>query len=149
MLELKPFLRSVNAVGYSRQWSEFNNFAALGKRIKQVIEAKNPTLSPKKQKKHKETGFKGTGNGPEFELGPDWVAMKGEHWQESWRDTADPGYLRSMYTNAGDPSTFSLDDVGASGSGSDSQIKETDVLDYSLSYPPARSLDYCLIPEPY
>ncbi len=89
------------------------------------------------------------GNGLEFELGPDWVAMKGEHLQEAWNDTTDPGYLRSLYTNAAAPSTFSWDDVGASGSGSESQIKETDVLDYSLSYPPARSLDYCQISDPY
>ena len=89
----------------------------------------------------------GMGKGLEFAVGPNWVAMKGEHWQETWEDTADTEYLRGMYMNATPPSNFSWDDVRAGRS--DVQSHETDALDYSLSYPQAKTLDYCTIPDTY
>lgn len=89
----------------------------------------------------------GMENGPEFTLGPTSVPMKADHWQETWRDTADTVYVRGLYENAQPHSNFSLNDVGASGS--EVQTKETDVLGYSLSYPRARTLDYCTIPDTY
>lgn len=145
--EINAFLRSVIAVGFSCQWPEFNKFMELCQRIAKVIDAKSATLPPKMQIKHEEIGFMGMGNGLEFAVGSDWVAMSGEHWQEAWKDTADPEYLRRMYRNAAPPSNISWNDVGAGGS--EVQSEETDALGYTLSYPQARSLDYCTIPDTY
>lgn len=89
----------------------------------------------------------GMGNGPESTFGPTSVPIKADHWQETWRDTADTVYVRGLYENAQLPSDFSMNDVGAGGS--EVQTKETDVVDYSLSYPRARTLDYCTIPDAY
>ena len=144
--EINAFLRNVVFAGYSCQWPEFNNFLGLCQRIAKVIDGKRASR-PQKMEKNEEVDFGGMGNGLEFALGENWVAMKAEHWQEAWKDTADPEYLRGMYKNAAGPSNFNWDDAGAGGSGV--QSEETDALDYSLSYPQARTLDYCTIPDTY
>ena len=145
--QINAFLQKVIRIGFSCQWSEFNKFVELCDRIAKVIDAKGGTLSPKKQKKREETGFMGMGNGTELAMGTTWFAMKGEHWEEAWDDTADTEYLQRMYRNAAPPNNFGWDDGGASGS--EVQSQETDALDYSLSYPRARTLDYCTIPDTY
>lgn len=137
----------VNCVGFSHDWTEFDKFVELRNRIARAIEAKGPALSPKKQKKREETGFMGMQNGQEFAVGPTWIAAKGEYWQKNWDDPADTEYIQRMYRNAAPPSNFGWNDVGAGGSVARS--KETDALDYSLSYPQAKSLDYCTIPDTY
>jgi hypothetical protein len=144
--ELNPFLRSIVGIGRSTVWPEFNNFVELCSRIANVIDAKKATL-PKRKQKQEETDFVGMENGLDFALGPTCVAMKGEHWQEAWREQEkeDTDFIQRMYRNAMPANNFGWDDVGASGS----EVQETNVLDYSLSYPPARTLDYCTIPDTY
>jgi len=144
--QLNAFVLKVIAVGYSCQWSEFNNFIGLRDRIAKVIEAKKATL-PQKMQKHIGNEFVGMRNGLEFDCGPNMVAMKAEQWQEALKDPADSGYIRDMYKNASAPSNFGWYDVGAGGS--EVRTKETDVLDYSLTYPQAKTLDYCTIPDTY
>jgi hypothetical protein len=116
----------------------------LCERISKVMDAKRATLPPNMQKQE-EFNFKGMGNGLEFAVGSTWVAMKGEHWQEAWPDKADTGYIQRMYRNAAPPNNFGWDDAGAGGS----EVPETDALGYSLSYPRAKTLDYCTIPDTY
>ena len=114
-------------------------------RIANVIDAKKATLPRKMQKQEDE--FVGMGNGLEFVLEPTYVAMKAEHWQEAWKEQekADTDFIRRMYVNAAPPNHFDWDDSGASRS----EIQETDVLNYSLSYPQSRTLDHCTIPDTY
>lgn len=143
--QLNPFLRGVVSTGYSCQWSEFEKFTELCNRIAKVVDAKRAALSPKMQQGG-EIDFVRMRNGFDFAAGSTWVAMKGEHSQEAWKDTADPEYLRGLYRDAAPPNNFGWNDVGAGSSGVQ---PVTNALDYSLSYPPARTLDYCTIPNTY
>jgi hypothetical protein len=109
----------------------------LCKRIAEVIKAMSATPPP------------GMGDGLQFAVGPTHVAMKAEHWQEAWGEQADTGYIQGLYKNAAPPSNFGWDDVGAGGSGV--QSEETNLLNESLSYPypPNTSVDYWTIPDSY
>ena len=132
-------------IRYSCQWAELNNFADLRERIKRVINTKNATLPSKpKMQKHEKTELKG--NVLESGVGPKWIPDKPEYWPEALKGIANTEYIRRTY-DAAVSEDFDWDGVGAGGS--EVQSKETDVLDYSLSYPQARSLDYCTIPDNY
>jgi len=134
-------VHGVIGIGRSLQWPEFDNFVELIRRIERVIDVKRTTLPPG-MVKQEAVEFNGMGNNLEFAVGQKWVQVKGEHLQEPWRDQAD---IQQMYRNAAPPSNFGWDDTGAGGS----QVEETDALGYSLSYPRARTLDYCTIPDTY
>jgi len=143
--DITALLRGVMGLGCSGQWPHYNYFAKICLRIKEIMDAKRAAL-PLKMQKEVELGLERMGNYNPFPLGPDLVAMKGEQWQETWKDS-DSGYIQSMYRNAAHASNFSLDDVGASGS--EEKLAESSALDYSLSYPRARTLDYHTIPDTY
>jgi len=122
----------------------FNTFHKLCQRVTILMDAKRTGVHPKKMEREEVIDYNGMGNGPDFALGENWVAMKGEYWQEAWKDTADTGYLQQMYRNAAAPSVFSWEDVGAGGSEVPSKDNPECArpVQYTMS-----SLDYCVFPD--